>query len=88
MTDTFARNAIRTEVSASTEPMSQRDIMHLWRWVNSWLKESILDLDTMIVTAPAELRSKFTGYSAMEETIQVMVQQTWASIAKRRLLSA
>jgi hypothetical protein len=43
-------------------------------------------LDTMVVTAPAELKAEFGCYEAMAAEIEIVVQRIWTDTARERLM--
>ncbi|GGF79942.1 hypothetical protein GCM10011402_35700 [Paracoccus acridae] len=57
----------------------------LYLWVSACLDDGVQELDTMIVTAPASLKSAFCCYDVMAEEIEVVVQRIWWDIAVKRM---
>ena len=57
--------------------------LHLW--VSACLDDGVQELDTMIVTAPASLKSAFCGYDVMADEIEIVVQRIWRDIARMRM---
>jgi hypothetical protein len=75
MTDKLgpADSALRGyESSAQGHPETQ---LHLW--VSACLEGGVQELDRMIVTAPASLKSVFCCYDVMADEIEIVVQRIW-----------
>ena len=58
---------------------------HLHLWVSACLKDNVQDLDTMIMTAPGSLRSRFCCYDVMADEIEIVVQRIWRDIGRKRM---
>ena len=75
-------------VRQSGETSSQDDLdACLYRWVSVCLDEGVQHLDTMVVTAPTDLKAEFGCYDAMADEIEIVVQRIWTDIARKLLLA-
>ena len=54
-------------------------------WVSACLEAGVQDLDTMIMTAPASLKSAFCCYDVMADEMEIVVQRIWRDIARKRM---
>ena len=57
--------------------------LHLW--ISACLEAGVQELDTMIMTAPGSLRSRFCCYDVMADEIEVVVQRIWTVLAMQRI---
>ncbi|GGF74070.1 hypothetical protein GCM10011402_28370 [Paracoccus acridae] len=87
MTDTtISHSRAAYSSNQSGEAAAQDDLATFLRgWVSACLGDGVQELDTMIVTAPASLKSAFCCYDVMAEEIEVVVQRIWWDIAVKRM---
>lgn len=69
-------------------PGLSRDEALLEDWVSSCLREGIQELDTIVVTAPDDLKQAFSCYDSMADAVEVSVGRSWRRLAIDRLLTA
>ena len=88
MTDTPVSYLSNTHSpNQSGETPAQHDLdASLYEWISACLDDGVRHLDTMVVTAPIDLKAEFGCYDAMADAIEIVVQRIWTDVARKRLL--
>ena len=87
MTNTPVSYLSDNQVASQGGKTSGKDTInaYLYWWVSTCLAHGEQHLDTMVVTAPDDLKLAFGCYDAMADEIEMTVQRIWTDIAIKKL---